>query len=97
KEGEQVGLEKGKEEGRKEGEQAGLKKGRQEGEQVGLKKGKEEGRKEGEQVGLEKGKEESKVEIATQMILAHLPSEQVCALTGLDTEKVAQLAEQLGQ
>ncbi|MEN0016439.1 MAG: hypothetical protein AAF706_02350, partial [Bacteroidota bacterium] len=67
--------------------------GRQEGEQVGLKKG----RQEGEQVGLEKGKEESKVEIATQMLLAHLPREQVCALTGLDTAKVAQLAEQLGQ
>ncbi|MEN0016172.1 MAG: hypothetical protein AAF706_00950, partial [Bacteroidota bacterium] len=93
KEGEQVGLKKGKEQGRKEGK----KEGRKEGEQAGLKKGKEQGRKEGEQVGLEKGKEESKVEIATQMLLAHLPSEQVCALTGLDTAKVVQLAEQLGQ
>ncbi|MEO1219570.1 MAG: hypothetical protein AAFV97_03700, partial [Bacteroidota bacterium] len=92
-EGEQVGLEKGKEQGRKEG--------KKEGEQVGLKKGKEQGRKEGkkegEQIGLKKGKEESKIEIATQMLLAHLPREQVCALTGLDTAKVTQLAEQLGQ
>ncbi|MEO1301062.1 MAG: transposase, partial [Bacteroidota bacterium] len=59
--------------------------------------GKAEGRQEGEQVGLEKGKEEGKVEIATQMLSAHLPREQVCALTGLDTAKVAQLAEQLSQ
>ncbi|MEO1219521.1 MAG: hypothetical protein AAFV97_03435, partial [Bacteroidota bacterium] len=65
----------------------------QAGEQVGLEKG----RQEGEQVGLEKGKEESKIEIATQMLLAHLPSEQICALTGLSTTKVAQLAAQLGQ
>ncbi|MEO1219156.1 MAG: hypothetical protein AAFV97_01505, partial [Bacteroidota bacterium] len=83
----------GLEKGRQEGEEIGLEKGRQEGEQVGLEKG----RQEGEQVGLEKGKEESKVEIATQMLLAHLPKEQVCSLTGLDTAKVAQLAEQLGQ
>ncbi|MEO1301119.1 MAG: PD-(D/E)XK nuclease family transposase [Bacteroidota bacterium] len=89
KEGEQVGLKKGKEQGRKEGEQVGLKKGRKEGEQAGLEKG----RHEGEQVGLEK----AQIKIATQMILAHLPSEQVCTLTGLSTTKVAQLAEKLGQ
>ncbi|MEO1301507.1 MAG: DUF4351 domain-containing protein, partial [Bacteroidota bacterium] len=93
KEGEQVGLKKG----RKEGEQAGLKKGkaegRKEGEQVGLKKGKAEGRQEGEQLGLEK----AQIKIATQMILAHLPSEQVSTLTGLDAARVAQLVKQLGQ
>ncbi|MEN0016049.1 MAG: hypothetical protein AAF706_00315, partial [Bacteroidota bacterium] len=89
KEGEQVGLEKGKEQGRKEGEQVGLKQGRKEGEQVGLK----QGRQEGEQVGLEK----AKIEIATQMILAHLPSEQVSTLTGLDAARMAQLVKQLGQ
>ncbi|MEO1218978.1 MAG: hypothetical protein AAFV97_00565, partial [Bacteroidota bacterium] len=75
--------------GRQEGEQVGLEKGRQEGEQVGLEKG----RQEGEQVGLEK----AKIEIATQMILAHLPSEQVSTLTGLDAARIVQLVKQLGQ
>ena len=92
-------------ESRKEGEQIGLEKGKKEGEQIGLQKGKEEGRKEGEQIGLEKGRQEgeqfglekAQVKIATQMILAHLPSEQVSALTGLNAARVAQLIKQLGQ
>ena len=55
-EGEQIGIQKGKIEGKIEGEQIGIQKGKIEGEQIGIQKGKMEEKMEGIKKSLKQGK-----------------------------------------
>jgi len=63
--GKQIGLE----EGRKEGEIIGIEKGKQIGLEEGKQIGLEEGRKEGEVIGIEKGKQIGELEFAQKMVI----------------------------
>ncbi|MDR2626525.1 MAG: Rpn family recombination-promoting nuclease/putative transposase [Dysgonamonadaceae bacterium] len=76
------GTAKGRAEGRKEGRAEGRAEGRKEGEAIGLEKG--------EAIGLEKGK----LEVVIASNKAGLPIETIADITGLTTDKVAEILKQ---
>ena len=75
--------------------------GLEEGEAIGLEKGKvighEKGLAEGEAIGLEKGRAEARLmqkNMVLQMFKNGLPTEKICAITGLPLDVVSSLAKE---
>jgi predicted transposase/invertase (TIGR01784 family) len=76
---------------KREGEALGMKKGREEGKKEGLEEGKKEGLEEGREEGKKEGLEEGRKEIALACLKKGLPLKDVEELTGLTTDEILAL------
>jgi len=74
-----------------EGIKKGIQKGREEGIKEGIKKGLKEGREEGIKEGREVGEKQMALEIARRMKAKGRTTEEICELTGLAPEELAEL------